>query len=142
MTMWNEDPGTVELLRRLRAAIGGDGRVLVFLGAGLSFGAARVGGRATFDNEKYKPWPPHDYPPFELASDDDLPLPSWPWLVDRMLRQLRLHSPSDEQESLGKFFREEGPLDCAQLFRQTVGEANYREFSCPSSTSDVNRSLA
>lgn len=127
--MWHEDPGNDDLLRRLRAAIGGGGRVLVFLGAGVSFGAARVGGRATFDNEKYKPWPPHDYPPFEWSSnDDDLPLPSWPWLVGRMLRQLLMHSPEDEHDSLCKFFREEGPLDCAQLFRQTIGDANYREF--------------
>lgn len=76
--MWHEGPGNVDLLRRLRAAVGGGGRVLVFLGAGVSFGAARVAGRATFGNEKYKPWPPHDYPPFEWSSnDDDLPLPSW-----------------------------------------------------------------
>lgn len=34
----------------------------------------------------------------------------------------------EEQESLSKFFRDEGPLDCAQLFRQTIGEVNYREF--------------
>ena len=25
-------------------------------------------------------------------------------------------------------FVEEGPLDCAQLFRQTIGESNYRQF--------------
>jgi hypothetical protein len=38
------------------------------------------------------------------------------------------HTPAAEHESLRTFFIEEGPLDCAQLFRQTVGEANYREF--------------
>ena len=35
---------------------------------------------------------------------------------------------TEEHTSLRSFFIEEGPLDCAQLFRQTVGEANYREF--------------
>ena len=30
--------------------------------------------------------------------------------------------------AIESFFIEEGPLDCAQLFHQTVGEANYREF--------------
>lgn len=43
----------------------------------------------------------------------------------------------DEQASLSKFFRDEGPLDCAQLFRQTVGDANYREFL--QQQFDVNR---
>ena len=110
-------------------AISDGGRVLVFLGAGVSFGAARAGGRMTFDNEKYKPWPPHDLIDLGWSSgDDDLPLPFWPWLVHRMLRQLASFAESHEHVSLRKFFSEEGPLDCAQLFRQTVGEANYREF--------------
>ncbi len=41
-----------------------------------------------------------------------------------------LHAASTEQErrALAEFFREEGALDCAQLFRQSIGEANYREF--------------
>jgi hypothetical protein len=42
--------------------------------------------------------------------------------------ELGRRASDDEQESLSKFFRDEGPLDCAQLFRQTVGDANYREF--------------
>ena len=45
-----------------------------------------------------------------------------------MRQQLAERCHADEQDSLSKFFRDEGPLDCAQLFRQTVGEANYREF--------------
>jgi NAD-dependent SIR2 family protein deacetylase len=127
--VWHEHPGNAELVRRLRAGIEAGGRVLVFLGAGLSFGAARQGGRATFDNEKYRPYPPFDRPEWALSSNDDgLPLPSWPWLVSRMQEQLIMHAESNEHGSLQKFFRDEGPLDCAQLFRQTVGDANYREF--------------
>jgi hypothetical protein len=42
MTAWHDDPGNVDLLHRLRAVIDGQGRLLVFLGAGLSFGAARI----------------------------------------------------------------------------------------------------
>ena len=127
--MWHEHGVNAGLIRRLRAAIGAGGRVLVFLGAGLSFGSARQGGRATFDNEKYHRYPPFDFPESSLSSNDDgLPLPSWPWLVSRMQEQLVMHAESGEHEALQKFFRDEGPLDCAQLFRQTVGEANYREF--------------
>ncbi|MBO0879048.1 MAG: hypothetical protein J2P17_01415 [Mycobacterium sp.] len=37
-------------------------------------------------------------------------------------------SLAEEHDSLRTFFIEEGPLDCAQLFRQTIGDANYREF--------------
>jgi hypothetical protein len=126
---WYENPGNNELLGRLRAAVADSGRVLVFLGAGVSFGAARYRGRATFDNEIYRPWPPSDLPQSARSLDDDgLPLPSWPWLVSRMWQQLALRAVEEERESLGKFFHDEGPLDCAQLFRQTVGEANYREF--------------
>lgn len=135
-------------VERLRANLGDAGRVLVFLGAGLSFGSARLTGRARFDDEQWGADPggpgyrrrPYDFPdrpdwgpPFppyqEIALDDDgLPVPSWPWLISRMRRELAQRCHEDEQESLSKFFRDEGPLDCAQLFRQTVGEANYREF--------------
>ncbi|RNM11736.1 SIR2 family NAD-dependent protein deacylase [Nocardioides pocheonensis] len=126
---WHQDAGNADLMVRLRAALAGGGRVLVFLGAGVSYGAARIKSRQYFDNEKYRPWPPFDHPHSEWSSNDDgLPLPSWPWLVSRMHRELVHHSDSSEHESLAKFFLEEGPLDCAQLFRQTVGEANYREF--------------
>jgi len=45
-----------------------------------------------------------------------------------MCREIMTHSPPEEHDSLSTFFIEEGPLDCAQLFRQTVGDANYREF--------------
>lgn len=104
------------------------GRLLVFLGAGLSYGAARLNGRADFDYHKYDRWWPHDFP-FDplVAGDDDLPLPSWPQLVNRMCREITMRHP-EEREALRAFFIEEGSLDCAQLFRQTVGDANYTEF--------------
>jgi hypothetical protein len=147
MARWFEHELNRQHVERIRGSLGGGGRVLVFLGAGLSFGAARQTGRARFDNEHwgadpggpgyrrraydypYGPdWPP--LPPYqEIAVDDDgLPVPSWPWLISRMRRELAKRCHEDEQESLSKFFRDQGPLDCAQLFRQTVGEANYREF--------------
>jgi hypothetical protein len=145
---WSDDALNREHVERLRASLEDGGRVLVFLGAGLSFGSARLTGRARFDNEHWGADPggpgyrrrPDDFPygldwgpPFppyqEIALDDDgLPLPSWPWLISRMRRELAMRCHDDEQESLSKFFRDEGPLDCAQLFRQTVGDANYRAF--------------
>lgn len=129
MTPWHQDPANSQLVHRLRQVIAGQGRLLVFLGAGLSFGAARLNARATFDYDRYDRWWPHDFPGFDLIPDDDgLPLPSWPWLVNRMCREIMAHSASEEHASLRAFFIEEGPLDCAQLFRQMVGEANYREF--------------
>lgn len=154
MTRWYEDALNGQHVGQLRKVLADGGRVLVFLGAGLSFGSARLGGRAAFDNESWgadpggpgyrrrrrppypdaygpdwgPPYPP--YPPIaDIAlDDDDLPLPSWPWLISRMRKELALRCHEDEQDSLSKFFRDEGPLDCAQLFRQTVGEANYGEF--------------
>ena len=129
MTAWHHDPANAQLVHRLRNVVAGQGRLLVFLGAGLSFGSARLNGRATFDYDHYDRWWPHDFPHIDLVPDDDgLPLPSWPWLVNRMCREIMIHCSTEEHASLRSFFIEEGPLDCAQLFRQTVGEANYREF--------------
>lgn len=129
MTDWYEDPGNAALVHRLRAAVAEHGRLMVFLGAGLSFGAARFQSRATFDYDRYDRWWPHDFSLADLTPDDDgRPLPSWPWLINRMCREILIRSPQEEHGSLRAFFIEEGPLDCAQLFRQTVGEASYREF--------------
>jgi hypothetical protein len=150
MNHWHEDGLNADRVGQLRASILEDGRVLVFLGAGLSFGAARLSGRAQFDNEFWgsdpggpgyrqpkRPYPNQDLgPPFppnppyqEVALDDDgMPLPSWPWLISRMRAELKHYCHVDEQASLSRFFRDEGPLDCAQLFRATVGEGNYRKF--------------
>lgn len=126
---WYADASNAAFLHRLQSVIAGQGRLLVFLGAGLSFGAARLNSRAQFDYHKHDRWWPHDFPFAPLTlDDDDLPLPDWPMLVNRMCRETVIQSPAGEHDSLRTFFIEEGPLDCAQLFRQTVGEANYREF--------------
>ncbi|WP_185447176.1 SIR2 family NAD-dependent protein deacylase [Kribbella qitaiheensis] len=45
-----------------------------------------------------------------------------------MYEELAVTASENERDALAEFFSEEGPLDCAQLFRQTIGEANYREF--------------
>jgi hypothetical protein len=129
MTAWFEAPSNIGIIQRLRGTIGGQGRLLVFVGAGMSFAASRLNGRAKFDYERYdRPWL-HDLPYGDLSPDDDgLPLPSWTWLVNRMCRRLSVEAHPSELEALRAFFIEEGPLDCAQLFRQRVGEANYREF--------------
>ena len=126
---WLEDAANRNLVQRLSAAIAGEGRLLVFLGAGLSFGAARLKSRETFDYDRRGSWRYPDHPHAELAPDDDgLPLPSWSWLVSRMYQRLVSDADPGDHDSLRSFFIDEGPLDCAQLFRQTVGEANYREF--------------
>lgn len=125
---WHEDPSNAGLLERLRELIADQGRLLVFLGAGLSFGAARLNSRARFDYDhlQRRPWWPDG--PRLIPDDDGLPLPSWPWLVSRMYEELGVTASENERHALLEFFSEEGPLDCAQLFRQSVGEANYREF--------------
>lgn len=150
MPRWYDDALNGEHVERIRTNLVDGGRVLVFLGAGLSFGSARQHARVTFDNERWgavrsdkhnltdkRPRrkkrggpPPPPFPPVvEFALDDDgLPLPSWPWLISRMRERLAQRCDETEQSALTKFFRDEGALDCAQLFRQTVGEANYREF--------------
>jgi len=126
---WHRDISNAALLHRLREAMGGSGRLLIFLGAGLSYGASRFTSRTQFDYHQYDRWWSHDFPLAPLVDDDDgLPLPSWPLLVNRMCRETVENSPPTEHRALRTFFIEEGPLDCAQLFRQTVGEANYREF--------------
>lgn len=125
MCAWHEDAGNADLVRRLRTAVADGGRVLVFLGAGVSFAGSRYS-RATFDNDKSGP--SLDRHNGRVHGDDGLPMPSWPWLIGRMRERLLQQCPEAEQEALSQFFQEEGALDCAQLFKQTVGLANYREF--------------
>lgn len=69
MTAWHHDPANAQLVDRLRNVVAGQGRLLVFLGAGLSFGAARINGRATFDYDHYDRWWPHDFPHIDLVPD-------------------------------------------------------------------------
>lgn len=130
---WHENPLNAELMERMQRAFNQDRRLFLFLGAGLSFGAARMGGRSAFDSEYWGPAnKDHDNSgprTHDIAYDDDgLPLPSWPWLVSRMRQRLVARFPESEYGSLCKFFRDEGPLDSAELFRRTVGDQNYREF--------------
>ena len=62
MAGWYDDDGNASLLHRLRRVIAGRGRLLVFLGAGLSFGAARFQSRSRFDYDRYDRW----WPPISL----------------------------------------------------------------------------
>lgn len=110
---WYEDPLNQEYVRNLREAMTDKTRVLVFLGAGLSFGAARLFAKAGFEAH---------------SGDDGLPLPSWPLLITRMRKMLESRTPDQEGRFLHDFFAHEGPLDCAELFRKTVGEQNYAQF--------------
>jgi hypothetical protein len=110
---WHEDELNQEHVRNLREAMTDKTRVLVFLGAGLSFGAARLSAKAGFEAH---------------SSDDELPLPSWPLLITRMRKRLEPRMADRDRRFLDDFFTYEGPLDCAELFRQTVGEQNYAQF--------------
>jgi len=89
--------------------------VMVFLGAGLSFGAARQRGRYDLDKWGY--------------SYDDFPFPSWDGLIRRMLEHLKaLPEFSGREEELDEFFDQQDALDCAELFRHSVGKANFTQF--------------
>jgi len=91
------------------------GAVMIFLGAGMSFGVARRLGRASFETP----------PPLT----DDARFPSWPMLIERM-RDSTLAESADETEQrvLSRFFADHNQLDAAQLFRLQVGEDGYRRF--------------
>src|SRR5438105_1845885 len=79
-----------------------DPQVLIFLGAGLSFGASRLGVRGAFEH---------------CESDDGYRFPIWKQLVHRMKTRLKDVAIAEEDSpSLDRFFAESGPLDCAELF--------------------------
>jgi hypothetical protein len=124
---WHDWTLNAELLGRIRQSPSSNGRLFVFLGAGLSFGAARVGGRERFDQVRYPRPYFDDRPHGSGGADDGLPLPSWAELMRRMLRELEMSGEHDDR-SLQRFFHDQGPLDCAQLFAQTVGPQRYRVF--------------
>jgi SIR2-like domain len=65
--------------------------------------------------------------PEVIVNDDNEPFPTWSRLKSRMRVALASLAGQD-QSSLNRFFRTSDPLDCAQLFRNLVGEANYYEF--------------
>jgi hypothetical protein len=120
---WLSQPSNRLHVEDLRAKIAADSSgLIVFLGAGLSFGAARTRGRFDLEGDGF-----HDGGPF----------PSWDGLIARMLQELRgLADLDDRSEELSGFFENHSALDCAQLFKQMVGEANFtaflqRQFSSP-----------
>src|SRR5215218_3798029 len=96
---------TAELREHL-AGLGGT--VMIFLGAGLSFGVARQLGRGSFET------------PPPLA--DDSRFPSWPMLIDRMSGELqRLAGEDDDRRgAYERFMRDHDALDAAQLYRLEV----------------------
>lgn len=102
---------TAELRERIRADASS---MLIFLGAGLSYGVGRQLGRAAFD--------------LPAASTDDRRFPSWSQMIDRMRHELLSEADGDLVSAIERFFSEQDQLDCAQLFRQRVGESRYREF--------------
>ncbi|WP_322544570.1 SIR2 family protein [Rhodococcoides fascians] len=119
---WHEDKLNAEYVDTLRATIS-DGNLLVFLGSGLSYGAARNGRRGFFDLDNGSiPDPAYG------GDDDGQPMPTWPQLVGRMRSKLRTRAEESEQDSLTRFFQTESALDCAEVFRRTVGDQNYRAF--------------
>jgi SIR2-like domain len=129
---WLSDPDDEQHLAALREQVGKDAaRVLIFLGAGLSFGVGRYLGRASFERPR----------PF----DDDR-FPSWPDLVARMKSRLLARAADPhEANALESFFDHNDYLDCAQLFRATVGRTEYHRFlesQFEPSTGDENRLTA
>ena len=89
--------------------------VMIFLGAGLSFGVGRRLGRGSFETP----------PPI----DDDSRFPSWMLLVDRMKTELKERTADDwDRRAYDRFAREHDPIDFAHLYRNTVGEEFYFEF--------------
>jgi hypothetical protein len=112
---WLIDEADGQHVDDLRSQIGKDSAsVLIFLGAGLSFGVGRYLGRASFER-------PTAY--------DDGRFPSWPDLIERMKQEL-LERDEDKAMRLSydRFFEHNDYLDCAQLFRGAVGEERYVEF--------------
>ena len=110
---WLEDPQNSRLVAEIRNRIAdGNADVFVFLGAGLSFGVDR--GRVLFEFEHY---------------DDGRRFPSWPMLIGRMRDHVEsLPEFKEHGNEVKRFFEEQSPIDCAELFREKVGLANYYDF--------------
>jgi hypothetical protein len=105
-----------QYIEALREALGQEeAHVLIFLGAGLSYGVGRFTGRRNFEFAGGRP-DPHRFP-------------AWAQLIERM-KGIAVGTTSEtlRQESIARFFADNDPLDCAQLFRSLVGEDNYVEF--------------
>jgi hypothetical protein len=112
---WLSDPDDERHIATLRDRVGKNAaRVLIFLGAGLSFGVGRYLGRASFER-------PEPY-------DDDR-FPSWSDLIERMKRRVLADlKDAREAKAFESFFEHNDYLDCAQLFKATVGRAEYHAF--------------
>ena len=110
---WIEDEQNSRLVAEIRDRIAyRNADVFVFLGAGLSYSIDR--GRVLFEFEHH---------------DDGRRFPSWPMLVGRMRdRVASLPQFKENGSAVEQFFSEQSPLDCAELFREKVGKANYYDF--------------
>jgi len=129
--MWLDDVANKSHVQVLRERVGTNkGRIVLFLGAGVSFGASRLGRKSLSDHDKWDlkhtGGDPDSYMEI-IVNDDDQPFPTWPRLKSRMRKGLALAHELD-QESLNDFFRSSDPLDCAQLYLNQVGTTNYFEF--------------
>src|SRR5262245_8821778 len=106
---WLQRPENEILVSQLRAKVAReDSDVLIFLGAGLSYGV--MPGREVFELR---------------GDDDDRRFPSWQGL--RRLMYWRLQALPDlapHLHALRAFFKEQDSLDCAELFREKMGRAN------------------
>jgi hypothetical protein len=105
-----------ELTAELRERIAADaGAIMIFLGAGLSYGVGRQPGRAAFDLPR--------------AWHDEARFPAWSQMIERMRKQL-LESERDDDTRAGieRFFTEQEQLDAAELYRQRVGDERYFGF--------------
>jgi hypothetical protein len=109
----NSTPEQIEALRKLLRNDAAS--VMIFLGAGLSFGVGRALGRAGIEA----------LPPIE----DDKRFPTWPLLVERMKPELVARAEDEfERRAYERFIDRNDPLDVAQLYRLTVGIERYFEF--------------
>lgn len=106
----------LEHVDALRELIGEDSAsVMIFLGAGLSYGVGRALGRAGIEA----------LPPIA----DDRRFPTWPLLIERMRPELMSIGDSDvERRAYERFTERNDPLDVAQLYRIAVGDDRYFEF--------------
>jgi hypothetical protein len=110
-----DDP-TSEQIEALRQRLSEEAAsVMIFLGAGLSYGVGRALGRAGIEA----------LPPIA----DDKRFPTWPLLIDRMTPELVARAKDEfEQGAYERFIERNEPLDVAQLYRLTVGDERYFEF--------------
>jgi hypothetical protein len=113
---WIDRPTNRMYVEDLRSKLAQeDGGLIVFFGAGVSFGVTRSRGRFDFESHNH--------------GGDTEPFPSWEALVARMLATLTALPDLHEREAeLESFFREQNAFDCAQLFKQQVGDADFFEF--------------